>query len=164
MFMIMLISPNSNLITRNIQKILLRFFTTGIVTATGFFGILFLEVNPSLDWLLSTAQAQNFTENEVTSYARAGYEVELLRQRVYKEIKSMLNEAPPDIVCNQPNTFADLPGDVRATVDRYCDDSLNIVQSHNLSIDRFNQLKRFYDGGGKFYQQVQDALKELQLR
>ncbi len=162
--MIMLISANSNLITKNIQKTLLRFFTTGIVTATGLFGILLVEVNPSFSWLLSSASAQNFTDNEVASYARAGYEVELLRQRVYKEIKSMLNEAPPDIVCNQPSTFEDLPGDVKETVDRYCDDSKKIVQRNDLTIDRFNQLKQFYDRGGQFYQQVQDALKDLQLR
>lgn len=155
---------NSHLINENIQKILLRFFTTGIVAATGLFGILVLEVNPSFPKLLSTAYAQNFTESEVTSYAKAGYEVELLRQRVYKEIKSMLDETPPDIVCNQPRTLQDLPGNVKQTVAEYCDNSRRIVQAHNLTIDRFNQLKRFYDGGGKFYQQVQNALKDLQLR
>lgn len=156
-------SSNSNLITKNIQKILLRFFTTGIVAATGLVGILVVEANPSFSRFSSAAYAQNFTENEVTSYAKAGYEVELLRQQVYKEIKSMLNERPPDIVCNRPKTFQNLPDNVKQTVSRYCDDSRKIVQRHDLTIDRFNQLKRFYDRGGKFYQQVQNALKELQL-
>ena len=70
---------------------------------------------------------------------------------------------PPDIVCNQPETYQSLSGNVRQTVARYCSDSRKIVQHHNLTINRFNQLKTFYDRGGKFYQQVQNVLNELQL-
>ena len=151
----------SNLVPFNINKVVFRCLTTGILAATGLFGILVIEVSFPLSRLSSIAYAQNYTANEVTSYAKAGYEVELLRQRVYKKIKSMLNGAPPDIVCNRPETFESLPDNVRDTVFQYCDDSEKIVQRHNLTIDRFNQLKRFYDRGGDFYQQVQNVLKEL---
>ncbi|MGK7937051.1 MAG: DUF4168 domain-containing protein [Xenococcaceae cyanobacterium] len=151
----------SNLVSFNLNKVLLRFCTTGILAATGLLGILVLEVSLPFSRLSSVAYAQEYTPNEVTSYAKAGYEVELLRQRVYQKIKSMLNEAPPDIVCNRPETFESLPDNVRDTVSQYCDDSKKIVQAHNLTIDRFNQLKSFYDRGGEFYQQVQNVLKEL---
>ncbi|MDJ0633514.1 MAG: DUF4168 domain-containing protein [Xenococcaceae cyanobacterium MO_188.B29] len=151
----------SNLVPFNINKVLFRFLTTGILAATGLFGILVIEVSFPFSRISSVAHAQDYTQNEVTSYAKAGYEVELLRQRVYKEIKSMLNQAPPDIVCNRPETFENLPDNVRDTVSQYCDDSERIVQRHNLSIDRFNQLKSFYDRGGEFYQQVQNVLKEF---
>lgn len=161
--LLFIIMPISNLISCNINKILFRFFSTGILAATGFFSILTLEVSLPFPRLSSAAYAQSYTQNEVINYARAGYEVELLRQRVYKEIKSMLNEPPPDIVCNQPETFQSLSGNVRQTVARYCDDSRKIVQRNKLTINRFNQLKTFYDRGGEFYQQVQNALKELQI-
>ena len=161
--LLFIIMPISNLFSCNINKILFRFFTTGILAATGLFSILVLEVAPSFSRLPSLAYAQDYTENEVTNYAKAGYEVELLRQRVYKDIKSMLNEVPPDIVCNQPETLQSLSGNVRQTVTKYCDDSREIVQRNNLTINRFNQLKTFYDQGGEFYRQVQNVLNELQL-
>lgn len=151
----------SNLIPDNINKILLRFFTTGILTATGLFGILILEVSPTFSRLQSAAYAQEYTRDEVVNYAKAGYEVELLRQKVYKEIKSMLNQPPPDIVCNRPETFQNLSNDVRQTVAKYCNDSRRIVQRHNLSTTRFNELKTFYDRRGKFYEEVQRILKTL---
>ena len=156
----------SNLISCNINKILFRFFTTGILTATGLFSIFVIEVSLPFSRLSSVAYAQNYTQNEVINYAKAGYEVELLRQRVYKKIKPMLtrrSDSPPDIICNRPETFQSLSSDVRQTIAEYCDDSRRIVQRHNLTIDRFNELKKFYDRGGKFYQQVQNALSELQL-
>ena len=87
--------PISNLISCNINKILFRFFTTGILAATGLSGTLVLEVSLPFSRMPSMAYAQDYTQNEVANYAKAGYEVELLRQRVYKEIKSMLNEPPP---------------------------------------------------------------------
>ena len=153
--------------TWNINKILFRFFSTGILAATGIFGSLFLEVSPQFSRLPFSASAyvyaQDYTPEEVANYAKAGYEVELLRQRVYKEIKEMLNEPPPDIVCNQPETLASLASNVRQVADQYCDDSKEIVQDNDLSINRFNELKIFYDRGGSFYQQVQNILKNLQI-
>ena len=154
----------AKLTTCNINKILFRFFTTGILAATGLFTSIVLEDHPQFSRLsfFAYAYAQDFTQDEVSNYARAGYEVELLRQRVYKEIKEMLNEPPPDIVCNQPETLQGLSDNVMQIALQYCDDSRQIVQSNNLTINRFNQLKNFYDRGGKFYQQVQSILENIQ--
>ena len=158
------IMSSSKLTTCSINKILLRFFTTGILAATGLFTTLVLEDSPLFSPLSFSAYAyaQDFTQDEVSNYAKAGYEVELLRQRVYKEIKEMLNEPPPDIVCNQPETWQNLSSNVMQIALQYCDDSRQIVQSNNLTINRFNQLKNFYDNGGQFYQQVQNILENLQ--
>lgn len=108
------------------------------------------------------AYAQEYTTDEVLNYAKAGYQVELLRRQIYKEIKTMVNEPPPNIVCNQEQTLENLSGDVRAIANRYCNQSRQIVQDHNLTINRFNELKAHYDRGDEFYQQVQNILIKLQ--
>ena len=112
--------------------------------------------------LASNAYAQDFTPEETESYARAGYEVELLRREFYKELKSLMNEAPPDIVCDQRSTIDSLEPAAQEIANRYCTQSQQIVQQNNLSINRFNELKARYDSKGDFYQQVQAILRKLQ--
>ena len=108
------------------------------------------------------AYAQEFTPEETQSYAKAGYEVELLRREVYQEIKSIINQPPPNIVCDRQETLQDLDPNIRDLANRYCSQSLQIVEQNNLSIDRFNELKSYYDRKDNFYQQVQNALLKLQ--
>ena len=110
----------------------------------------------------SYAYAQTFTPEETVNYAKAGYKVELLRQEVYQEIKGIINQPPPNIVCNQQQTLRDLPDNVRQIANRYCNESRQIVREHNLTIDRFNELKQHYDRGDDFYQEVQKILIDLQ--
>jgi hypothetical protein len=112
--------------------------------------------------LIARAYAQNFTPEETLNYAKAGYRVELLRQQIYKEIKNIIDRPPPNIVCNQQETLQSLPNNVRQIAERYCNESRQIVREHNLSIDRFNELKQYYDRGDDFYQQVQKILIDLQ--
>jgi hypothetical protein len=112
--------------------------------------------------LSNNAYAQQFTPAETESYARAGYEVELLRREVYQEIKNLLNETPPNIVCDQRSTLNNLKPEVKNIANRYCTQSRQIVQRNNLSISRFNELKIQYDRQDSFYQQVQKILLKLQ--
>ncbi|MEM6612035.1 MAG: DUF4168 domain-containing protein [Cyanobacteria bacterium P01_C01_bin.72] len=109
-----------------------------------------------------TAAAQQFTPAETENYARAGYEVELLRREVYQELKSLMNEPPPNIVCDQQSTLDSLKPEAKAIANRYCTQSRQIVQQNNLSINRFNELKTHYDNKNGFYDQVQEILIELQ--
>lgn len=153
-----------NFTSGNLNKILSRLFTTGILAAMGIFGGIVPEISPQFPQLsmISYAYAQDYTQDEVVNYARAGFQVEMLRQQVYKEIKGIINQPPPDIVCNQPATLENLSSNVRKIATKYCDDSRQIVQRNNLTINRFNELKQVYDSGGSFYQQVQNILIELQ--
>ena len=153
-----------NFTLSNFNKISTRIFTTGILAALGIMGGVIPEVSGrSLSFSAATyAYAQEYTSEEVINYARAGYEVELLRRQIYKEIKTLVNEPPPNIVCNQEQTLNNLPEQVRAIANRYCNQSKQIVQQHNLSINRFNELKAHYDRGTEFYKQVQNILLNLQ--
>jgi hypothetical protein len=117
--------------------------------------------NRFLNWD-NIAYAQEYTSEEIYNYAKAGFEQEMLRQQVYQEIKSMVNQPPPDITCDQPNTMNNIPTNIRGIVNNYCNRSRQIVGDNNLSIQRFNQLKIYYDRGGSFYQQVQQQLLNLQ--
>lgn len=108
------------------------------------------------------AQAQEFTPEETENYAKAGYQVELLRREVYQEIKNSINQPPPDIACDRQDTFDNLQPEVKEIAERYCQRSREIVEQHNLTADRFNELKTYYDRQDSFYQQVQSILMKLQ--
>jgi hypothetical protein len=136
----------------------------GILTAMGILSSLVPQVSlqfPTFT-IVAYAYAQDYTHDEVVNYAKAGFAVELLRQEVYQQIKAMINESHPNIVCNQPETLQSLPKNAREIATRYCNDSMQIVRNNNLTIHRFNQLKQFYDNGGDFYDQVQNVLIQLQ--
>ena len=74
----------------------------------------------------------------------------------------MINKLPPNIICDRPETIQALSDEVRQVANRYCQESNQVVQSHNLTIPRFNELKLHYDRGDEFYQQIQNILIELQ--
>lgn len=121
------------------------------------------EIDPLMTISLSaSAYGQEFTPAETESYAKAGYEVELLRREVYQEIKNLIDEPPPNIACDQRSTLDSLKPEVKNIANRYCTESRQIVQRHNLSINRFNELKTQYDRQDRFYQQVQKVLLNLQ--
>ena len=109
-----------------------------------------------------TATAQEFTPEEITNYAKAGYEVELLRREIYQEIKTSIDEPPPNIVCDRPETLQELQPEIREIADRFCTQSQQIVRENNLSVDRFNELKGYYERRDDFYQQVQNTLIKMQ--
>jgi hypothetical protein len=148
----------------NFNRVLKRFFSGSILATVGIFSGLVSQVSPYFPTLplIAYAYAQDYTQDEVLNYAKAGFAVELLRQQVYQEIKAMINEPPPNIVCNQPETFQSLSKNIRQIAIRYCNDSMRIVRNNNLTVNRFNELKQVYDRGGDFYQEVQNKLIELQ--
>ena len=110
----------------------------------------------------SSAYARSYTEQEMKNYARAGWQIELLRRRTYQEIKKETNQRPPNIVCNQPVTINQLPQNIRSIARNYCQETTNIIRNNNLTIQRFNELKKDYDHGGEFHRQVQQMLIHLQ--
>lgn len=141
-----------------------RFIAAGILSVISIFSGVAPKVTGSsglISWE-NTAYAQEYTPQEIYNYAKAGFEVEMLRQQVYQEIKSIINQQPPDITCDRPETLNSIPSNIQGIANNYCDRSRKIVQENNLSIQRFNQLKTRYDQGGSFYQQVQQQLLDLQ--
>lgn len=115
----------------------------------------------SLTWH-NHVHAQEYTPQEIRNYARAGFQVELLRQQTYQEIKSIVNQAPPQIVCDRSETVRNVPDNIRGIANNYCNQTQRIVRQNNLSFSRFNQLKNRYDSRGSFYREVQQQLINIQ--
>ncbi|HHP7232212.1 MAG TPA: DUF4168 domain-containing protein [Xenococcaceae cyanobacterium] len=109
-----------------------------------------------------SALANEYTQEEIINYARAGLQIEMLRRRTYQDIKQETNQRPPNIVCNRPETIEGLPQNIRNIANSYCQETINIIRDNNLSVQRFNELKMNYDSGGQFHQQVQQMLIDFQ--
>jgi hypothetical protein len=146
------------------KNILTRLSIAAMLTVTGIMAGIIPEFSKTSGQLnFSTlAYAQDFRPEEVTNYAKAGFQMELLRRQVYRRIKKMMNESPQNISCDRPNSYENLSNDLGRIVNTYCKDSRDLVTNNNLSVSRFNELKKLYDRGGDFYQQVQNALIKLQ--
>ena len=147
-----------------VTKINRSLITAGILAVTSILSGITPKISPQSNFLNwnNAVYAQEYTSEEIYNYAKAGLEVERLRQQVYQEIKSMVDEPPPEITCDRPETISNVPNNIRNIVNNYCYRSRQIVRENNLSIQRFNQLKTYYDRRGSFHQEVQQELLNLQ--
>jgi hypothetical protein len=161
---------NVDLTLPKLNQLWVRLISSSILASLGVFSGLTPEmsINPSnvnspiIVTLANKAYGQQFTPTETESYAKAGYEVELLRRKVYQEIKNLIKEPPPNILCDQQSTIDILKPEIKNIANRYCSQSRQIVQRQGLSVNRFNELKTYYDRQDTFYQQVQAVLLKLQ--
>lgn len=140
------------------------YLLSGILAVSGIFLGLVPEISPSNSIKLSSlAYAKNYTEAEVENFAKAAYAVELLRQRAYQEIKK-IDQSPPPIICNQSSNWDNLPSNIKKIAIRYCEQFTKIVNDHNLSSTRFNDLLALYKQEGDFYRDVQNYLMRMQKK
>ena len=165
---------NANLTLPKLNKLFVRIINTSVLASIGLaIGLIpeieilrrSLEINviPSIRVSLSNdAYAQEFTPEETRNYAKAGYQIELLRRKLYQETKNLINQPPPNIVCDNRATIDSLEPEVREIADRFCNQTPEIVKQNNLTIERYNQLTTYYNRQDSFYQQVQSILLELQ--
>jgi hypothetical protein len=161
---------NVDLTLPKLNQLWVRLISSSILASLGVFSGLTPEMSinssnvnsPIIVTLANKAYGQQFTPAETESYAKAGYEVELLRRKVYQEIKNLIKEPPPNILCDQQSTIDILKPEIKNIANRYCTQSRQIVQRQGLSVNRFNELKTYYDRQDTFYQQVQAVLLKLQ--
>ncbi|MDJ0744659.1 MAG: DUF4168 domain-containing protein [Xenococcaceae cyanobacterium MO_167.B27] len=153
-----------NISAGNLSKIWIRLINVSSLASLGIlFGIVPQILPQSHRFSFEyNAYAGNYTQQEISNYARAGLQIERLRRRTYQEIKKQTNQRPPNIVCNRPETIQQLSPNIRNIANNYCQETTNIIRNNNLTIRRFNELKRSYDGGGEFHRQVQQMLLRLQ--
>lgn len=162
----------ANFALHKLNKLYIRLISSSVLAAIGLIGGVIPEIsgrsftsdNPQIMAVSfsNIVSAQQFTPEEITNYAKAGYEVELLRREVYQKIKTIINEPPGNIACDQEETLEDLNPNVREITESFCNQTIEIVERNNLTVDRYNELKANYDRQGSFYQQVQSVLLKLQ--
>lgn len=112
--------------------------------------------------LATSALAQEVTPEETNNYAKAAFEVEMLRRKVYQEVKKIIARPPGDIICDRRETLDGLEPQVRQLTEDYCNQTLEIVRQNNLDGDRYNELTAYYNRQEDFYQEVQKILLRLQ--
>lgn len=83
------------------------------------------------------AQAQAFNDDELRTYVRAAFEIEMVRRQTYRNISSVNNGSVPEISCNNLDNLAD---NVAGMARGFCQQSANILSQYRMSSERFNQI------------------------
>lgn len=145
------------------------FLKVTLVTAT----ILLAEtglnfvINPSRNIHLLqsnlTAQAQEYDEEQLESYAQAILAMEPLRENTYQEIQMILNSQNiPSIACNRRETYEKLPSEARSLIIKYCNRSKEIVQERGLTVSEFNRITAQIQSNPELKRQIQQEMLQLQ--
>lgn len=102
-------------------------------------------------------------ETEVTNYAESVLKMEPKRQQAFEEIKQLIGDKKiPKIVCNKPKSMDSLPNKAKNVAVNYCNSSQEIIATHNLTIERFNQITVEIQNNNSLKRQVYNALIRLQ--
>ncbi|MGL5060417.1 MAG: DUF4168 domain-containing protein [Microcoleus sp.] len=110
----------------------------------------------------SAARAQEISNEEISSYARAVLAIEPRRVEVYNEIKGIVGGSVPRVVCNETREINRLSGNVRGIAVNYCQQAKKIIESNGLTVGRFNQLTLLQQANPAVKQRIQAELLRLQ--
>ncbi|MCT7951745.1 DUF4168 domain-containing protein [Ancylothrix sp. C2] len=121
----------------------------------------FLEKQPLLG--VGVAVAQNFSDQEITSYARTVLKLEQVRLQAYDDIKQKIGSGDiPNIVCNQAETLNALNAEVRPIAINYCNSSKQIVETNGLTSTKFNAITASQQNNPALQKRIQDEITRLQ--
>ncbi|MEM7770855.1 MAG: DUF4168 domain-containing protein [Cyanobacteria bacterium P01_E01_bin.6] len=108
-------------------------------------------------------QVASFDATEIRNYALSVLDLESLRQQRSSEIANELNvETLPAIACHNPESIRDMNRDIRAMVVQFCSDSISVVEGHNLSVGRFNEITQARNSNPSLQEQITEELLNLQ--
>ena len=110
----------------------------------------------------AAAQAQEMSNEEITSYARSVLAIEPRRDRAYNEIKGIVGGSVPRVVCNETQEINRLSGNVRGIAVNYCQQAKKIIETNGLTVSRFNQLTLLQQRDPAVKQRIQAELLRLQ--
>ena len=109
-----------------------------------------------------SAYANNYTNAELRSYAKAVLGMEARRQQAYTEIKEIIGsgQTVPTIACNA--SLNNLSREVREIAENYCDSSKQIVIDNGLEVSRFNAITKSAQGDEQLKKRIQSEMIRLQ--
>ena len=147
----------------NSKKLLSQWLIISLFTGAGMLVSIVPQLSQkhfsvSFDRLVS---AQEINEQELNKYAQAILTMEKSRQESYTEIKKIIGEAPPEIVCDQPSSYDSLPTEAQKIALNYCQSSEQIVKNSGLSVSQFNRITRMVQGDANLQKKVQNAMSEI---
>ncbi|NET37992.1 MAG: DUF4168 domain-containing protein [Cyanothece sp. SIO1E1] len=111
----------------------------------------------------AAAHAQTLTavsNEEVHNYALSVLGIEPIRQVAYRDIKQITLEVP-EIACHMQRGLLGLPDNIRGIALSYCDRSIAVVESNNLTIRRFNDITDAQQRDPSLASRIQEALLEI---
>lgn len=112
---------------------------------------------------LKQATAQTFSEAQVTAYAEAVMEIENHRQQALTQIRQIMGQEPPEILCNQPSTYQDLPSEAHKIVTAYCENAEDVVSNTSITVGEFNQITRQIKTDPDLKERVQAVMRNLAI-
>lgn len=104
------------------------------------------------------------SEEEVSNYATTVLAIEPIRQETFTKVQQAVSPGtlPPNFVCNQPDTVAELPKKVQTIAVDYCTQAKQISESNSLSLTRFNEITANLATDTTLQQEIQDELLRQQ--
>nr|MBA3923613.1 DUF4168 domain-containing protein [Nostocaceae cyanobacterium] len=110
----------------------------------------------------SAAHAEDVNSTEIKNYALAVLGMEPVRQEAYNEIKKIIGQEPPAIACYKTESLSQLPRSARRIAVNYCNRSKQIVESNNLSSERFNAITQELQGDDNLKNRISNELIRIQ--
>ena len=142
------------------QSLLLGIISTAAL-ASGWAPGLYGQSSPRLVFG-AAAQAQDISNEEITSYARSVLAIEPKRLGASQEIKGIAGGSVPQVVCNETQQINRLSGNVRGIVVNYCQQAKKIIETNGLTVSRFNKLTLLQQANPEVKQRIQAELLRLQ--
>ncbi len=119
--------------------------------------------NVTLIRMSAIAQAQEFSEQQLESYAQAILAIEPLRQKTFRELQRILDsEKIPMIACDRAESYENLNPQARSLIINYCNESKAIVEEKGLTVSEFNNITSEVKSNPDLKQQVQQEMLELE--
>jgi hypothetical protein len=141
-----------------------RFFARSLITCVLAAMSILCGVIPEFSWptarlvFSSSARTQEFSDEQITKYARAVLEIETRRQQAYQKIQAIMGQSPPEIVCNQPETFRNLPREAQKVAVDYCTSSKKVVEKSGLTVAEFNNITTKVQTDPELKRRIQNAI------
>ena len=136
-----------------------------IATSIAIIGI-FLGIVPSPNLntyklsLSSAAYADDINEETIEKYARAALQLERKRVQVFNQIRRITG-TPPNFTCHQPNSLSNLSQKARNIAEKFCQDSIRIVQQNGLSSKKYNQITIQRRKNPSLDRRIQNAIEQI---
>lgn len=139
--------------------------TVGFISAVSLLSGFTPSVLPQTSGLQfnSAAQAQTVSAAELRNYAQSVLSIEPIRQTAYNEIKRISNSGVvPAIACHRPSSLNSLNRNIREIAINYCNRSIEIVESNDLTITRFNAITSALQNDDALQSRIQEEMIRIQ--
>jgi hypothetical protein len=145
------------------QALLLGLFSSGAIVL-GIVPDLSSSTASGLNTVVQAQQSPEFSEIEIRNYARAVLEIEPNRQTAYNDIQTLLGaeKSIPDMVCNETRTINRQEKAVRDIAVNYCIKAKSIIETNELTINRFNEITQRQQADPALQKRIQTELQRLQ--